>query len=458
MAVTVGHYIKNILDERHISFSELSNNLGLKSRSALYRFFNDNCSVKRTRQFIDEIKRYVNFTDDEIKNIENLIDDDSVNAFYKKTRSVLKSLCRDKLKNGYVIKNDDSISITLSGVLHKYSEYKTDVFISEIDDEKIIGDIYEWLSYDHSSKLHCYYRFKHHRLQTAYELLSVIALSRFSNFYPCECDCMMYKGLCILAQNNEEYYLVSIYIDDNETHFLETTITKPHYEYMINNHVRLEEKMGYLRKSVSKVSEFIEYCECLSNNEYGDIYHFEGAPCFGNLSFDILYEMFEKINFFGFPKDHVYVKRLISIVKDRYANMLNNSGLKKIFVFDYQNLKHMMQTGISFDHIDEFEPMTAEQTRRYFNSLYDTLCNNSDRIKCRFYKNERICFPYVYKKSGVLSLYYSSSGSADNYSILLLNSGVIDIMDDFTKYMWDEYTISETSSLRELKSMMDKYL
>lgn len=457
MTETVGKYLKNILDSRNISYSELSKDLGLKSRSTLYRLFNDKCSVSLAREIIHSIEHIVGFTKEESQQINRLFGDENVNPFYKKTREILSLLCRESLENGYRTESYDGKEIELKKILDKYSKYKTDVFVSDISDERIIGDLSEWLRYDHRSTLHYYVRLKHHRLLTAYEILAMVVLSRYANFYPCLNNNIFYKGICIIACDGDQYYFVSIYIDDGETRFLETTITRTHYEYLINGYASSERKRGYLRKPVAKVMDYIEYVETILNNENGEIFHFEGAPCFGNLSFDILYEMFGRINYFGFPSGHAYVRRLIDMMRMRHESSVENDELVKVFVFDHENLKYMMQTGISFDHVEEFEPMTPEQRKQYFEELYSNLSDSEKSSKCRFYKNKRISFPFVYKKSGYLSLYCTTT-YGENYSILLFNSSVIDIMDDFTNYLWENYTCSEESSIEKIRMMMDEYL
>lgn len=51
--VTAGSYIKKLLEDKQVSISWLSKQMGIKSRSTFYRLFNDYYSKDKTGELID---------------------------------------------------------------------------------------------------------------------------------------------------------------------------------------------------------------------------------------------------------------------------------------------------------------------------------------------------------------------------------------------------------------------
>lgn len=455
--MTAGSYIKSLLEKKDISLSNLTKKLGFKSRSALYRLFNDYYSLSKTKEIIEQIKQFVSFDDEESERLRELLGSDTVSSFFKKTRSVLSCLMKEEPETGYVIECEDGSRHALKDLLNKYSRGNTDIIISGLEDEKMIGDIHSLLRVDHRTRVHAYLKLKYHRLMTAYEILSLIILAQYENYIPYICDYVMYKGICILSEMDGEYYLVSLNSSNFGTGFVETKITKLFYDYIMGNHNRLIKKYPCVRMPVNKVSDYIEYSKVVTDHESGELLYAEGSPCFGNLKFSILEDMFSKINYFGFPQEHVYVKSLIEIFKQKEKNRSENTGFIMNHLFDFEHMKYMMQTGIAFDHLELFEPMSSSQCSEYFDYFYKLSENSNQRINYRFFKGDILRHPFVYKMGTLLYLYNSSSESGNCGMMLIDNSGVIEIMDDFAAYIWSSYTYSEEESREALKKLMNKY-
>lgn len=456
--MTAGLYVKLLLEKRDISLTELTKKLGFKSRSGLYRLFDDYYSNKKTNELIERIKAVVQFDDEEQRILDDLLVSDTISSFFKKTRPIMKCLLKNELDAGYIIRCANREEYSFKDIINKYSQGDTDIIISGIEDEKIIGDIESLLKVDHRTRVHAYLRLKYHRLMTAYELMSMIVLARHENYLPYICDFTSYSGICILSRLKGEYWLVSINISETGIGFVETVVTKKFYEYILGNHLRLVKKYPCIREPVNKVSDYIEVSQKMAESETGEFIYAEGAPCFGNLKFSILLELFKKADYFGFPLEHRYVQSLIDAFRLKESNRKNNKDFRMLLVFDEEHIKYMMQTGISFDHLELFEPMSGEQCSEYFNELYDNSNSASDRIKYRFLEGEMLKYPFVYKKGSFLYLYNSVVSSGECSIMLLKNSGIIEIMDDFTTYLWNECTYSEDKSENMLKRLMNSNL
>lgn len=455
--MTAGKYIKTLLEKKEVSITELSKEMGLKSRSTFYRLFDDYYSREKTCELVDEIVKHIELTEEEKRDLDTRFGSDRVSSFFKRTRQILSKCYDSSLEGGYIVNTPKGGSELISE-MKKHCEGEVTVFMVNVDDERVIGDISALLEWNGRVKVYNYIKLRSHRIRTAYELLALISLWRFPGYTPVISDFSEYKGLCMLTAYNGRYNYLSVNINKDRDCYVDTPVTKDMYDYMMANNGYFVKTGETLRTSVSKVSDYIDLVENSVELLYkDDMFFSEGAPCFGTLSFDILYDMFKDINYFGFPPDHVYVQRLVTLFKERESFETGPGALERRVLFDAEHVKHMMKTGISFDHLDAFMPMSAAQCRLFFGRLL-RCAREQGNYKIRFIKRDRIKAPYVCSGSGVLYLYGRGDDMSDGSSMFLKRSCIRDIMKDFTGYVWDNFTYSDEESIKKLETMINEYL
>ncbi len=454
--MSVGEYVKALLDEKGVSVSVLSKTMGLRSRSTLYRLFKDYYSEEKTKEIVSSILEHIELTGDEKQKIISKLNSERVSSFNKKTREILLKCYSETIGGGYVIRTPEGEKDLLS-VLKKHLKGDARVIMVNIDDNRIIGDMISLLEWDGSVKVYNYLKLHNHRLQTAYELLSLIAMWKYKNYMPIINDAYNYKGIFMLTAHEGSYNYVALSIKEDACSFVDTPITRELYRHMLDNTEYIR-KRGELRGIQSKrVSDYIELLESSNECLYSaNTFISEGAPCFGHISIDILTEMFKDINYFGFPPEHAYVKKLIKLFEDRERD--SRAGFKKKLLFTEGRVRHMLMTGISHDHLEHFMPMSREQLRLYFGRITECMENGGGGVDIRFLKDRRILRPYVYTDGGILYLSSSEPHSSGDSVIILKNQSICSIMNDFTEYVWENCTYSDKESLHILKGLMNDYL
>ncbi len=455
--MTIGQYIKLLFEQKDISLTVLAQKMGLKSRSTLYRLFKDYYSEEKTKELIKNIEEYVYFSDDERSKINDLMKSERISGFFRKTRKVLSLLYEDEIPTGYVYRIKNKM-LSLKEIFDNCSDGDIKIFVANIDDERIIGDLIRFIQGRKNVTVYNFLRFANHRVQTAYEILGLISMWKYDNYVPVVRDTACLKGIQIIDHSDGEFRYKALMIDNDCSNYVDTPITEELYNYIWDNTKQTVENSDTLKRPVHRVQEYVnvtkETAECCKSSTF----YSEGALCMGNLPFETLYEMFRDVNYFGYPYEHPYVQNLIAMYKEKEEIFLNDKNRKRYFMFDREHTEYMMRTGISFDHIDIFKPMSIENTKRCFEGLFTYAAEDTDILRIRFTKQNRIRMPFVFDKDGFLMLYSSSSDNKGAFFTILKKTGVSNIMSDFVDYVWDTMTYSEEESLQIMKDMMNEYI
>ncbi len=456
--MAVGEYIKALLEEKGVSVSSLSKEMGLKSRSTLYRLFEDYYSEEKTKEIVGSMMEHIELTGDEKHKIISKLSSERVSSFYKKTRSILSKCYNETIEGGYMIETPDG-EISFQSVLKEHLKGDALVVMVNIDDERIIGDVISLLDWNSNLKVHNYLKLHNRRVQTAYEILSLITMWKYKNYVPIINDSYNHKGIFMLTAYENEYNYVNLSIKEDGCSFVDTPITKELYDHILGNTAYVRKRGELLGMQTNRVSDYIELLEASNKCLYrSNTFVSEGAPCFGYLSMDILMEMFKDINYFGFPPEHAYVRKLIDLFEEREKDKDNKSGCRRRFLFTEAHIRHMLATGISHDHLEHFMPMNCRQLRVYFERVAERSENSGGRFGIRFLRYGRIRRPYVYTDGGTLYLSSPEPRSGGGSIMILENPSICGIMNDFVEYVWDNCTYSESDSINMLKKLMSEYL
>lgn len=104
-------------------------------------------------------------------------------------------------------------------------------------------------------------------------------------------------------------------------------------------------------------------------------------------------------------------------------------------IFDEKNVKKMLLTGISVDHLDGFPPMTVEQRVRSFRYLIEYSKQHPESIRFRMLKEGAVEYPYAYEKGRMLYIYCTNASDTGDSVIMLTNKNVNEVMTIFTDYI-----------------------
>ena len=89
--MTVGEYLQKILDEKNVSVSNISKQIGLKSRSSIYRLLRGDGVTDNQIILIEKIGNIINFSNSEKQTLQELINTSS-RPLYATSRNILSTL------------------------------------------------------------------------------------------------------------------------------------------------------------------------------------------------------------------------------------------------------------------------------------------------------------------------------------------------------------------------------
>lgn len=453
--MTIGEYLKQIIAQRGISVTQLSSELGLKSRNVLYRLFGNYYSVQKTSELIEQIDKKIVFSNAEKAKIGEFLNKGMISRKAAESRDILSSIYRGAAGGGFGVSINGK-RLLFSDALNRAAETESVVFMSGISDSRLIGDIDSFLGNSEKTEVFNYLQFSQ-QLMTCHEINALLVLKPHKNYTPLLAQHVGFKGVFVLCKSGAEHYAFKLEHFRDDYIYLEAPISEEIYDHIIYKKDKFNETCTPIKEHGSRVSDYIDIMNDSALFDSGVTYYSEGAPCFGNLPYDIVYDMFKDINYFGFPKDHPYVQKLINAFVERQKGFMKNNAAKKRYLFDHESIKYMMQTGLSFDHAERFNPMTPAQLRKFFDILIQYAREMPEKISFRFTK-EPLRYPFVYGIDIMLYSYVSGTGYMDGFVINLKNKAIFDVMNDFMPYVWDNFTISEADSIKILEDMSEKYI
>ena len=442
--MTAGEYLKNLLSEKNITPTNLCALTGIKSRNTIYRLFNGYHSSEKTRSLIQRITAVIDFSDKEKAKLDELLSGKKVNPFFVEARRILS-----------VIYNNSADTYKTPELLNPA---KVNIYICDMDDPDVFNEIRCALTSNKDAVIYHYVHLFKHRILTAQEIAMIIMLSRYKNYMPIITEGKLVSGAYAITERSGKYMLYEKEKVGNEYMNFKTNISPELYGFIEEKHKRYRTLSRSVKEPVKKVIDYIDLISESLVFDKGLTFYSEGSPCFGYIPYEIIYDMFKDINYLGFPPDHPYVLQLMELFKSRFDMFMDDPDAKKYFLFDTEHIKHMMQTGITFDHAEEFNPLSPKQLRQYFDWLIEISQKKDGKVKCRFLKDGIIKNPYVYGQDNMLYMFYSETGYMDGFTIKLREKGIFEIMNDFTSYVWDEFTMSDEESLELLRNMADEYI
>ncbi len=454
--MNIGDYLKQVIAKRGMSITQLSKELNLKSRNVLYRVFDGYYGLEKTRDLIEQIDDIIKFSDAEKAKFGEFLNKGMVPRHFVESRDVLSNI--------YNFENHGEFSIEVNGKTLRFSDilehaasYQTVVvFMSGITDERIIGAIDSFLGQSENSVVYNYLQFSRRSL-ASHEIVALLTLRKHENYTPLLTNRVNFSGVFILCKKGNDFLAYNLDYFRDHYMFVETPVTEQIFDHIILKKDSFNSSCAQVERPGNKVSNYVEIMNNCAPFEDVVAYLSEGAPCFGSIPYTIVFDMFKDINYFGFPKDHPYVTKLIDTFINRQKGFMENETGQKLFLFDEEPIIHMMKTGLSFDHAGQFKPMKPGQTKKYFDMLIKYAREMPNKMQFRFVKGG-IKSPFAYGSGFMLYSYHSESGYMDGSFVALNEKAVLEVMDDFMPYVWDEFTLSNEQSIKKLKELSKTYI
>lgn len=456
--MTIGEYLKQLFEQKEISVKTICERAEIKSRNTIYRLFQNYYSNEKTAELVNRITAVFEFSEEEIRRIDELITDRSIFGFFINSRKVLSNIYKENIPCGFEFEDKTGKKVALRDILSECDKSdKAVIAMSDIDDIKIIGDIRAFLEKNKTAEVYNHVGLKYHKNTTAYEIYSIIALTRFGNYIPYITDKVQNKSIHILRESGGKRYAAKIEYFNKSYHYISSEITEDFYNYELEKLAEYNSCCCEVKRKMGIITDFTDLIREMHSREKGSVYFSEGAPCFGVLSYDVLYDMLKDINYMGFPAECGFIEELTSAAYNREQTFLSLPESKRRFIVDEPTMLNMIENGIAFDHLESFKPMTEKHLRMYFEWVSDVRNKYPGKMMFRFIKKGyKMIYPFVYYKGNQLYMYCPEPSCEKGFVISICSRGVFEIMDDFMEYVWENFTLTEDESADIVRDMIEK--
>ncbi len=446
--MTVGEYLQKLFDEKNLSVSDISKQIGLKSRSSIYRLLRSNGVTDNQINLINKIDGVVNFSSDEKKEIKNLIGISS-RPLYASSRNILSALYQKK-NNMDVYHYDGEKQTSLSDIFSKLTG-KMHICILEILPQTANTILENIISSKKYIQIDHFLELNRLRLTIANEILTLIKLSKYDNYTPYLCKDQLSDDTDIIVfsdiQDSEPYMTLIKFYNNKISQYAISKITSSMYRYVLSNLEKRKQSSDMFKKSVSTVKDYVHLADSLCNMYLEPFFHFEGTPRFSFISSDMFRELISDINFFGYPKDHDYIQKLCKAFDNFDEAIKPGKKADKYLLLDKNMVKNTMRSGYTFGHPKDFRPLSRKQIKAYFMRLIKLASYDDSILHIRFAKDFSITDSFAYSPNNILCLNNMSE-------CVVQNDNIFDIMNDFSHYIWDNLTFSDKESRIMLENMI----
>ena len=443
----VGEYIRDLLIKKEVNMSRLAEDIGIKSKTEIYRIFSNQCSPKKTAEIIGKIFSVVDIDADEKAELDRLIEKGLIKGNSKKAFKVL-----EKIFKGIKIKRDSGVN-SLTAFLNENAGADIKIYIgtdADINVTSLIGE-YALSAPDRSISISHFVNLNNSEITIANEIFSIMRLIQHNSYNCFSLTRQEFKDICVLAGNGTEH---KIFLLKSSGNYAVSTVSSEFYDLLLKDFSRYEHG-NQLKTIYNNVTSFTQLIDMFSFMDRTDSFTFDGSFCLEDIPFETLFSMLRDANFFGFPEDSPYIKDIVNSQKQR-CELRGSSGAERTVFLSEDRVINFLTTGRSLDLLPEFRSMTKQELKQMMDQLID-----NPNIKMRFFKPgysiPKLNVAYVKDTCVIIWDPFAQYGK-DYYQAFISNTKAIKLFKGFTDYFIANCVLSEDESRNKLFDLINKYL
>lgn len=443
----VGEYIRDLLIKKEVNMSRLAEDIGIKSKTEIYRIFSNQCSPKKTAEIIGKIFSVVDINADEKAELDRLIEKGLIKGNSKKAFKIL-----ERIFKGIKIKRNNGVN-SLNTFLNENTGADIKIYIGTDADINITSFIGEYTLSDpeRSISISHFVNLNKSEITIANEIFSIMNLIRHNSYNCFSLTRQEFKDVCVLASSGSEH---KIFLLKSSGNYAFSTISSEFYDLLIKDFSRYEHG-NQLKTIYNKVTSFTQLIDMFSFMEKQDSFTFDGSFCLEDIPFETLLSMLQDANFFGFPEDSPYIKDIVNIQKQR-CELRDKEGSERTVFLSEDRVITFLTTGRSLDLIPEFRSMTKHELKQMMDQLI-----NHPNLKMRFLKPEysipKLNIGYVKDACVIIWDPFAQYGKG-YYQAFITNPKAVKLFQGFTDYFIANCVLPEDESKNKLFELMNKYL
>lgn len=446
--MTFGEYLRGLLAERNTNLSRLASEAGIKSKNEIYRVFENKCSYEKTKKLTEQILSVIELGDKERSKLYELMEGCKISSSLQNAWGILEGLY-----NGIEKKRDDNIE-RIRKVLKGNKNSKITIFIGLEAGVGISLFFDDFLTKNKDCNISIVHSVNFNKTEEAIarELFIAIKLTPHDEYSLFEASRPELRGVVGLLAGAEQ---CEMFLLTENSEFVQSAISKELYDFLLEKYGRckkgkeLKDTRGHLTDYAYTITEFTPVDE-------NDFFSFEGAFCFGDIPFNIMYRLLKDANYFGLPPDSPYIKNIVNAAKKRYGAGVKSEA-ERVYVLSEERIRDFLSSGKTVDHVDAFRALTKEE----MNIMIDDFLTRRKGFKYRFFKQgySNKCIECAIAKNFGIILWDAALGyGKKHFQTVISHPKAMSVFKSFTEYFWEKNTVSDKESKEKLNKLIKEYL
>jgi transcriptional regulator with XRE-family HTH domain len=465
---TFGEFLKQLLEKKSITVTELAELTETRSRTTIQRLLKDQSGIRVIESFRNKLQRLPSdwLTTEELNLLNQSVEVSRYGKSRIKARHILFNLSNspkptfrdNRLSKLFPTASDyESIRILIFDLLNTELTAELISFVRDSDDCDII--IYHVITLNHSEVVNA---------ETSSIIFQLLNYKYYYPYYqndslPCGNTYSDMSNILIMRKVTKDGKAFTDFIRLDRNGRLTALSDNPGdalYYYFTDSFFSRQSRyipirMSYTRNSIAnRLADLSEYLQSLERSS--SEYLIKQNMCIQMIPTDILYNMLVDSDFLGLSETDPGIQRLINIITDRCDHYFDTNK-EKIHFSTKRGLKDFVSSRQLSDHFYLFREFTADELKKTLTFVIDQIRINPHYKMYLLKEDFRVGnIEYVYYEDRAIYLFDSCSGyDEDMDDGIITAKPYLEIFDDFIKNeLIPHHTYSEADTLDFLEQLL----
>ena len=447
--MSCGTLLKELLSKHSVNISRLAREAGIKNKTEIYRLFEDKHSYEKAKGLIEQILPVSGLCEWEKAAVFESAEELKVRSKTRRSWHILENLYLDSyLKKGPVLmKVEELLKHHIYGEINIFMGPETDIDIAIFFNDFLRENCGRDITLFHAVN------FGKAEDVVAAEIFSLATLMPHEEYHCFEVSKPDINHVLGLIHDSGDFL---VFVLTNKGEYAASSVSTEMYSFLLKRYSEWG-KSKQLKNVRGRVTDYAEIITDFVVAEKNDTFSFEGAPCFADLSFDVMYAMLRDANYLGLPYNSPYVQELIAAAKNRCYERAAEKEAVKRYILTEEKMTALLTSKRTLDHPEFFRSMTAGELK---NMIQQSLFG-MDRFEYRFLKPGYSinCIECLLIDGYGIVMWDAALGyGKKHFQTLISHPKAMAVYDGFAKYFWESCTLTAEESEQKARELADRYL
>lgn len=435
-ALTFGEYLYKLLSDRKTNISRLAAEAGIKNKTEIYRLFENRYSYDKARALTERILSVSEIGGREREALYSLMEEVKIKPGMRKALEILRRLYAPEAELPPAGRSAQRLLATLE----RFCGGRTGVYIGSNPDPDVSETLSKFMTENPSADISVTHAVNFNRREdmVAKELFAVLKLAPYDGYNACSARKSLMSGIVGLSEAADCRHVFRL---TESGEYAESDVSGEYYEFA-RSHLGMLEGSAPLKDTKGNITDYSYNLSLFASVYTNASIRFEGCPCFGDLPFDIMYELLKDADYFGLPPDSEYIENIVGAAKLR-SDEVAGSGAAQRYILSEDKLKRMLCERRPLDQMDVFRPLAAPELIRLLG------CLNAGNNRFRFFKPgySNRCAENIYTENFGLVIWDAARAyGKSHFNTIIKHPKALSVYKSFAQYCWEHLTLSEEES------------